>query len=155
MNMNKSFMEQGSHEQEQHQIAAFHELLNLVNGREECPRSEQYALAFIIEDMAQKKMERWKNDFLPLKEELFQDKETGGLSAVTWRLAREFHDRYDAFLAELETREQNPARLKNIKTLRRIDNRDMDIRLKEFESGRRVPVGSVIMEHVPKWIPRV
>ena len=146
-------MKKGGYEQTQDRVIAFHELLRLVKEKEECPRSEQYALAFIIEDMVQKKLKKWMNDYTPFKEGLIQEKETGGLPAITWKLAQEFHDRYDELLARLERQEQDPIRLKNIEMIRRMDIRDMEIRLNAFNAGRRVPIGSVILEHVPKWIP--
>lgn len=133
------------------EMRAYQELLDLTRDVPYFSRPEQYTLAFIIEDARQKAPEHWEQDITTLKDELQSAKEHGDLPAFTWRLAQEFNQRYIAFLGELEPQEQDSIRQKNLETLRKGLTDDMKIRQKAYQSGERVPIGTVIPEHVPEW----
>ncbi len=134
-----------------HETNAYRRLLEIVNDIPHLTETERRALAFVIEDMSQTAPDRLEQDLQALEDALRQIKEQKGLPELTWKLAQEFTRRYDAFLAKLQSQEQDPTRQKNLNLLRESLARDLETLRQAHQEGRRVPIGSVISEHVPVW----
>ena len=147
-------LEQEATDQFQHQIHAYRELLDQTRDMPNFSRVGEYALAFIVEDMCQETGEQLEQNLNALKENLRQAKETDGLQGLAWTLAQEVYKYYDAFLARLENQEQNPVRQENLKALREGLARDIKLSEVIYQSQKAVPIGGIILEHVPKWFQR-
>ena len=143
----EKYMEEENSEKWQLEIAAYKELLKLINISDFKP-SEKRALAFITKDSIQTVT---GESFVDLKNKFDTIKKEATISELTWQLAREFNNRYVAFLQRQGIEETNEVRKRNIGILVESLSRAMEIRKQAYESGKRVPIGGVASEHVPKW----
>ena len=144
-------MEQKIQRQFKRETNAYRVLAELVRDIPDFSRVERHAMAFIVENMGQQGSDTLGQNIEALRNELLQIKSKEGIPGLTWKLSQEFNRRYEAFLGQLETHEQDPARKKNLAILREQVGKDMKIRQQAYGEGRRVPIGSVILEHVPSW----
>lgn len=133
------------------ELQAFRDLLEEFRAVPNVLRSEQMAAAFVVEDVRQEAPEAWENKLGDLRGELRAVREREGIPALTWRFAQELNQRYDRFLTERLREEQNPVRQENLHRLQEGVRGDFSTRREAYEAGRRVPMGSVILEHVPRW----
>ncbi len=133
---------------------ALHGLLEPLRDVPDLSRAEQRAVAFVVEDIKRGAPEAWEQTVGTLRDELQAVHTQEGIPGITWRLAREIHERYAAFLARCLAEEQDPVRRGNLEILQRGIQRDVVTRRETHEAGRRVPMGSVILEHVPRWFPQ-
>ncbi|MDP3770699.1 MAG: hypothetical protein Q8R16_00170 [bacterium] len=133
---------------------AFHDLLNIFRAVPDLSWVEQWATAFVVEEIKRGDPEGWERTVGALRDELQAVHAQEGIPGITWRFAREVQDRYDAFLVRCLAEEQDPTRRENLEILQRGIQRDFPTRRDVYEAGRRVPMGSVILEHVPQWFPK-
>lgn len=143
-------VEQGGAEFER-ELQAFHGLLEELRTVPDVLRSEEMATAFVVEDVKREASEAWENNVSALREELRVAREREGIPGMTWRHAQEIHNRYDGFLTRCLQEEQDPVRKTNLRQLQEGVRGDFSTRREAYEAGRRVPMGSVILEHVPRW----
>jgi len=133
---------------------AFQGLLESLQDVPDLLLTEQSAVAFVVEDMKRAVPEAWERTVGVLRDELHSMYVQEGVPGMTWRLAREIHDRYGAFLARCHAEERDPVRRGNLEVLQQGIDRDFPTRRETYEAGHRVPMGSVILEHVPPWFPQ-
>ncbi|OGL71052.1 hypothetical protein A3B32_03355 [Candidatus Uhrbacteria bacterium RIFCSPLOWO2_01_FULL_53_9] len=148
-------LDQEPREKWRREIDAYHALLDLVRNIPDLSRVEQHALAFIIEDLRQHAPEHWEEEAAALTGTLRRTKESEGATGLTWALAQEFARRYDATLAQLQLQEQKSVRQENLDILRTRLASDLETLKTANQEGRRVPIGSVVLEHVPPWFQYV
>lgn len=147
-------VEQGGAEFER-ELQAFRGLLDELSTVPDVLRSEQMATAFVIEDVKREAPDAWEDRLGNLRNELRVSREREGIPGLTWRLAQEIHHRYDGFLTRCLQEEQNPVRQENLRRLQQGVQGDFSTRREAYEARRRVPMGSVILEHVPRWFAEV
>lgn len=147
-------VEQGGAEFER-ELQAFRGLLEELRTAPDVLRSEEMATAFVVEDFKREVPEAWENKLGDLRNELRASREREGVPGLTWQLAQEVYQRYDRFLTQCLQEEQNPVRQENLRRLQQSVQGDFSTRREAYEAGRRVPIGSVILEHVPRWFAQV
>lgn len=116
--------------------------------------SEKMATAFVVEDTKRETPPTWEHKLEELRGELRDARAREGIPGLTWRLAQEIYERYDRFLTQCLREEQAPIRQENLQVLQQDIRDGFATRREAYEGGRRVPMGSVILEHVPKWFPQ-
>lgn len=146
--------EGGSGDTFERERRALHGLLEPLNDVPNLTWPEQWATAFVIEDIKRSEPTAWEHVVQVLRDELRTAHAQEGISGITWRMAREIQDRYSAFLAKCLQEEQDAVRRGNLEILQQGIQRDFSTRHDAHEAGRRVPMGSVIFEHVPPWFPQ-
>lgn len=146
--------ERGSGDTFERERRALHGLLEPLNDVPDVTRAEQWATAFVVEDIKRSEPTAWEDVVEALRNELRAAHAQEGISGITWRMAREIQDRYSAFLATCLHEEQDAVRRGNLEILQQGIQRDFLTRHDAHEAGKRVPMGSVILEHVPKWFPQ-
>jgi hypothetical protein len=134
---------------------AFRGLLNEFHDVPDLLRGERMAVAFVVEDVKREASEAWDTKVGELRNELRAAMEREGIPGLTWRFAQEIYRRYDAFLAQRLKEEQNPVRQENLRWLQASQHERFATRREAYETKRRVPMGSVILEHVPQWFAQV
>lgn len=143
-------VEQGGAEFER-ELQAFRGLLEELRTAPDVLRSEEMATAFVVEDFRREAPEAWENSVSVLREELRVARDREGIPGMTWRHAQEIHNRYDSFLTHCLQEERDPVRQANLRQLQEGIRGDFSTRRGAYEARRRVPMGSVILEHVPRW----
>lgn len=133
------------------ELQAFRGLLNELSDVPDLLRSERMATAFVVEDFKREASEAWENKVNALREELRTLQGQEGVPGVTWRLAQEVHGRYSAHLARCLEEERDETRRGNLQFLQRRIQGAFETRRAAYEAKQRVPIGSVILEHVPRW----
>lgn len=146
--------EEGSGDLFARERRALSDLLEPLHDVPDFSRAEQRAAAFVVDDLKRGEPATWERAVEALRDELRTAHEHEGVPGVTWRLAREVHDRYLAWLARCLEDEHDEVRRGNLEVLQQGIERDLSTRREAYEAGRRVPVGSVILEHVPQWFPQ-
>ncbi len=147
--------ERGPSDSFERERRAFHALLESLQTVTDLSEVEQRAVAFVGEDMKRDVPETWERSVAALADALQSANAQEGVPGVTWQLAQAIHDRYDAFLTRRLQAEQDPTRRENLEILQQGIQRDFPTRREAYEAKRRVPMGSVILEHVPTWFPQV
>lgn len=130
---------------------AFRSLLNEFSDVPDLLRSEQMAAAFVVEDAKREAPAAWGQTVEGIRGELRAAREQEGIPGITWRFAREVYDRYDRFLTECLQAEQSLVRQENLQLLQAGIRGAFSTRRAAYEAKQRVPMGSVILEHVPQW----
>lgn len=139
-------LEANAHEFEAEKMA-YQELVTLVDSVSVLSLAEEYAMAFLVHEMHRKDV----HAFHALMKELQALSDQKNVSDFTWRLAELVQKYYSAFLTQKEKEETDGVRKKNLSVLKDGLNHDMPLRKQVHTSGNRVPIGSVILEHVPTW----
>lgn len=143
-------VEQGGAEFER-ELQAFRALLDELGDVPDLLRSEKMATAFVVEDTKREAAEGWESKLGDLHNELRASREREGIPGLTWRFAQEVYQRYDKFLTQRLQEERDVVRQENLRRLQEGVRGDFPTRREAYEAGRRVPMGSVILEHIPRW----
>ena len=137
------------------QVNMYHTLLDRLQNVSDLSQTEHYALAFLVDAIAQEPATQRQHSFSTLLAEISPSSDAKDISSNTWKLAQAFHTRYEAFLVHETAQTSDPIRQKNLQILRTALLGDMKHRETLHQTGKRVPIGSVIFEHLPSWFSTV
>ena len=151
MTIGEQSAEQPPQEQWEQGIEAYRELLALLRDLPVIRHSTHYALAFLVEDMRRSSGEGWKEVFVAFKSELAHAMEEGGLPQLTGKIQEALLNRYGVYLKDLEMHETDMLRKRNLGLLIRTLDDEKNISEEVCDMGRAMPIGGVILEHVPSW----
>lgn len=133
------------------EINAHRTLVEAVQDVTGLTRVEHHVLAFLIEDMRRQAPDDFERLVSALIDELRAIKQLEGIPGLTKILSREFNRRYEAFVSNLKDQETDPVRKENMGILVGRLGKDLGILEQAYANKTRVPIGSVVLEHVPPW----
>ena len=72
---------------------------------------------------------------------------------VTWMLANDVCQQYDAFLTKkIQASDINTFEKADLEFLHRNLMATMPLRAAAHDSGKRVPIGGISIKHIPQWL---
>lgn len=139
----------------QREIRAYRKLLDAVQDVPDLSRVEHHALAFLVEEMRAEAPNDFERIVEALIDELLELKRTEGIPGVTRKLSQEFNRRYAAFVSGRSAQEPDPVRKENLGILLTRLGKDMESLEEAYNRRARVPIGSVVLEHLPPWFEQM
>lgn len=133
------------------EINAYRTLMEAIQDVTGITRVEQHVLAFLVEDMRRQAPDDFDRLVSALIDELRAIKQIEGIPGLTKILSREFNRRYKAFVSNRKDQETDPVRKENMGILVGRLDKDAGILEQAYANTTRVPIGSVVLEHVPPW----
>lgn len=142
-------------EEFEQEIGSYKSILEVFADVRDLDRTGKSSIAYVIEDIREKNPDRWFDDVGMLKNGLLDAKKEGGDPELTWKMAQEVYTRYDSLLEKTMLESGDATTQKNIPSLRKILKEDFEVQRKMYEAKKRVPLGGVSSNHVPKWFSYV
>ena len=114
-------------------------------------RTEDMAIAFLIESLRDASEAKWEASSMELIEELRTTSQSNGVATLTLLLAEKIHC---ALIAALNVKKNNPALEVATQTIDALSTQlasTLETRRDIAREGRRTPLGSIPIELVPQW----
>lgn len=139
----------------QRERSAYRKLLDTVRDVPDLSRVEHHALAFLVEDMRKEAPNDFERIVETLIHELLELQRTEGIPGITRKLSQEFNRRYASFVSGRSAQEQDTVRKENLGILLTRLGKDMESLEEAYNRRARVPIGSVVLEHLPPWFEQM